>query len=276
LVTDPQYDGLYCSACGARNASGRNFCRACGRPLDVALEATRRKRWWQRLFTRKPKSGPTAGDRPKDFRKREIRPDDEPGTPGKKPKRRWRFPRPQLSRVAPILLILGMLGYGIGPGRLWLTQHASELFGKAKSNLSNNYAPVAPVAATTSSTAPTHDAKLLIDGVKDTWWQSADAAHGVGQTMTVTFPNPVNIDRIAILSGVAGQDYRTQARVQTLAVTVDGQPGPQINFTDTADFQNEAVTLHGVTSISFVVVTSYRGQKGGAIAIRELEFFVKK
>jgi ribosomal protein L40E len=273
LVTDPQYDGLYCSACGARNAAERNFCRSCGRQLDVVLEVTRRTHWWQRLFIRKTKNKPTAGERPKNFRRREVAPDEPAMESGKKPKRGWRLPRPQLSRVAPILIVLGMLGYGIGPGRLWLTQHGSEWFGKAKSGLSNNYVPVAPISATTSSIAPTHDAKALIDGVKDTWWQSGDANHGVGQSMTVTFANPVDIDRIAILSGVAGQDYRTQARVQTLALTADGKPEPQITFNDTADFQNTTVTLRNVTSISFIVVGSYRGQKGGAIAIRELEFF---
>jgi F5/8 type C domain-containing protein len=211
---------------------------------------------------------PAAGERPKDFRRRELAPT---GAQAGRSRRRWR-PRLRLSKIAPILVVLGLVGFGLGPGRQWINDHVGSLIGTAKQHVSQSFAPVSPVSATSSSAAPDHSAKLAIDGVSNTWWQSADTKDGIGQTITVKFANPTNIDRIAILSGVPGANFRTEARVRTMTVTVNGQSGAQIGFNDIGTFQNTSVKLRDVSSVTFVIVASYPGQSGHAIAITELEF----
>jgi hypothetical protein len=48
-----------------------------------------------------------------------------------------------------------------------------------------------------------------------------------------------------------------------------------VSFDDSADFQNRALTLRHVTSVTITVKDSYPGQKQHDLAIRDLEFFVK-
>ena len=79
LVNGPQYDGLFCSACGTRNLDGRTFCRYCGHELDLTVATgPARLRWWQRLFRRTPKAAPRAGERPGNFGKRSAPPPAPP------------------------------------------------------------------------------------------------------------------------------------------------------------------------------------------------------
>ncbi len=264
IPVDPRLGGLFCSQCGTRNAEGRTFCRYCGEPLDLTVSAPRRLRWWQRLFARHPRRGPAAGDRPTGFRGRDAKTTRRRGL---------HLPRLPLSKLAPVLVVLGVAGIGVGPGRQWVTQRFDTVFGKAKQHVTATYVPVVPVSATASSAASAHKSKLVVDGVKDTWWQSADHPGGIGESVTIRFANPVDIDRIGVLCGEPGGKYRIQARPRTVNVTADGKPGGQISFTDKADFQNSSVTLRQVRSVTLVVTASYPGQKGHAVAIRELQFF---
>jgi hypothetical protein len=265
-ITAPdQHDGLFCSVCGTRNADGRTFCRYCGQPLDITVAVPKRMRWWQRLFRRR-KSGPTAGDRPRGFRRREPEP-----TAGKRRRRRFKLP---LSKAAPILMVLSLVGIGLGPARNWVSSHVSSLLGTAKNKVSGHYVPVVPLSAAASTSASGHSPKLLIDGVQDTWWQSKGHPDGVGETMTIKFANPVDIGQIGVLSGPKGDKYRTEARPRTIQITTDGKPHGQVSFDDKADFQHARVSLHNVSSITLVVTAAYPGQGGHhAIAIRELQFF---
>lgn len=267
-ITPPDHhDGLFCSACGTRNADGRTFCRYCGQPLDLTVTGPMRRRWWQRLFRRR-KSDPAAGDRPRGFRRREEIATRTGGT-----RRRLRFKFP-LAKAAPILMVLSLIGVGLGPARSWITRNASELFGTAKKKVSGHYVPAVPLSAVTSTSARGHGPKLLIDGVKDTWWQSKGHPDGIGETLTIKFANPVDIGQIGLLGGPKGDKYRTEARPRTIQITTDGKPHGQVSFDDKADFQPKRVNLRNVSSITLVITAAYPGQGGGhAIAIRELQFF---
>lgn len=269
LLVDPGYDGLFCSACGTRNADGRRFCRYCGSALDITVDEPVKTRWWQRIFRRrKPKQ---AGERPRNFRSREA---VAPAATEQKKRRTWRLPsRLPLSRFAPVLVVLGLVGIGLGPARFWITQQADKLLGNAKHHVQATYAPVVPVAAGSSSTAKGHRAAAAIDGVKQTWWQSDGHANGIGESITVRFANPTDLDAIGVLSGVDGEKYRAQARPQTLTVTADGKPAGQITVKDKADFQTAKIKLRGVTRLTVVITSSFPGQKGNAVALRELQFF---
>ncbi|HEY3713810.1 MAG TPA: zinc-ribbon domain-containing protein [Jatrophihabitantaceae bacterium] len=256
-----QYGGLFCSVCGTRNADGRTFCRYCGHPLDLTVPVGSRRRWWQRLFRRK-KSGPAAGDRPRGFRRKEA---------GRRRKRRF-FSVP-LAKAAPILMVLSLVGIGLGPARSWISQHASSLLGTAKKKVSGHYVPVVPLSASASTSATGHGPKLGIDGIKDTWWQSRGHPDGVGETMTVRFATPTDIDQIGLLAGPNGDKFRTQGRPRTMEITTDGKPSGRVAFDDKADFQTKKVHLRNVTSITLVITAAYQGQgKGKAVAIREVQF----
>jgi hypothetical protein len=179
-----------------------------------------------------------------------------------------------LSRFAPFLLVLGLLGVGLGPGRTWITTHVFGLAHRAQTQLNQRYANVVPVSATASSAAPGHPAKLAIDGIEQTYWLTGGGA-GTGTTITVRFASPQRIDRIGMLSGEPGGDYRAQARPQTIELFAGGSHPVTVPFDDTLSFQNRPVSLHDVTAITVVIKNVYPGQQGQAVALRELEFFAK-
>lgn len=260
-----RHGGLFCSVCGTRNAEGRAYCRYCGNALDVTVPVPVRRRWWQRLFRRR-KRGRAAGDRPRGFRSPEA-------APGRK-RRRLRVP---VAKAVPVLAVLSLAGIGLGPARGWISQHASTLFGDAKKHVGRHFVPVVPVSATASTSAPGHAPKLGIDGVRNTWWQSRGHPDGVGETVTVRFASPVDVNRIGVLSGPDGDKFRAQGRPRTMEITTDGRPHGQVSLDDKAGFQSRDVRLHDVTSLTLVVTAAYPGQGGGhAVAIRELQFFELK
>jgi len=275
LAAEPEFTGPYCAACGTRNPEGRRFCRACGSLLRLDTQpAQRRRRWWQRLFRRR--TGYQAGERPGGFRDHPDR-HHGAGSPGL-PKRRRRLPRHiKLGKAAPLFIVLGMIGIGLGPARSWVTEHVFTLFGKAKATLSVHYANVIPVGAAADAEKD-HAAGLAVDGLSNTYWASSQHPDGTGDTLTVTFATPVDLDQIGLLSGADPADFRASARPHDLTVTVGG-PGASgdattLTFDDTADFQNRSVRLRHVMSVTFTVKDSYPGQKKHDLAVREIQFFV--
>ena len=233
-----------------------------------------RRRWWQRLFRRR--TGYEAGERPGGFRDHSRHSADGAAAP---PKKRRRLPRAiKLGKTAPLFVVLGLAGIGLGPARSWLTEHVFTLFGKAKSTLNQHYVNVTPVGATGSGEKD-HGAPLAVDGLSNTYWACSDHADGVGDTITVTFATPVDIDQIGLLSGADANTFRASARPHDLTVTGGGtgaSGGPAtLTFDDTGDFQNRSVTLRNVTEVTFVVKDSYPGQQKHDLAVREIQFFVR-
>jgi hypothetical protein len=189
--------------------------------------------------------------------------------------RRVRPPRRlALSRFAPLLAVLGLIGVGLGPARTWLTVHAFGLEHRAQGQLSQHYTNVVPVSSSASSSAPGHPASLAIDGVQQTYWLTGGGT-GAGATLTVRFASPQRIDRVGLLSGEPGGDYRRQARPRAIEFFTGGPSPITLSFDDTLSFQNRPVSLRGVTKITVVIKNMYPGQDGQAVALRELEFFAK-
>jgi ribosomal protein L40E len=270
IAPQPQYTGPYCQACGARNPEGRQFCRACGTELRLTSAAlAARRRWWRRLFDRlRGRRDFAAGQRPSGFR-------DHTDGDGGAPRKRRRLPRQfKLGKLAPIAIVLGLAGIGLGPARTWITAEVSGLFGKAKTTVNQHYANVTPVGAK-GAAEKNHGAGLAIDGLNTTYWASAQHTDGAGDTITVTFAAPVDLDQIGILSGADAADFRASARPHDLTVSAAGVPDTALAFDDSADFQSRALTLRHVTVITITVRDSYPGQKKHDLAIRDLEFFVK-
>jgi hypothetical protein len=196
------------------------------------------------------------------------------GTAGQRMRRAKTPLRGTLSRFAPLLLVVGLLGVGLGPARMWLTVHVFGLAHRAQVQLSQRYTNVAPISASASSAAPGHPAKLAIDGIQQTYWLTGGGS-GAGASFTVRFASPQRIDRVGVLSGEPGGDYRTQARPQTIELLVGGRSPVSLPLDDTLGFQNRPVSLRGVTAITVVIKNVYPGQNGQAVALRELEFFAR-
>jgi hypothetical protein len=188
--------------------------------------------------------------------------------PGRSRLPRWLQP----SRFAPLLIVAGIIGVGLGPARGWVTSHLFGLESKVSSDFHQRFVDIVPFRSEASSAAPGHGAKLAIDGVQQTYWLSGPH-DGVHARLTIVFPNSEDIDRIGLLAGEPGGDYRFQARPETVKVSTAGQAPVMVSFDDTAGFQNIPVSLHGVTSITITVKKVYAGQKGQAVAVREIEFF---
>lgn len=270
LVVEPAHTGPFCSACGVRNPEGRTFCRSCGEPLRViAVEVPPRLPWWRRMLAAlRGRREFAAGDRPRGFRQRDVTPDAQ----GRR--RLFRLPRRvSVGRFGPVLVLLGLVGMGLGPLRQWVTHEFFTLTGQAKERLNEHFVSVVPVGATGSAAIGGHPAGHAVDGVRDTYFASVGHRDGVGATVTVRFAKPVDIDRIGILSGAPGGDFRTDARPHTVEVAVSGAQPVRLSLDDTADFQNQPVTLRGVRSVTLTVVDVYPGQRGHAVAVREVQFF---
>jgi hypothetical protein len=178
-----------------------------------------------------------------------------------------------LSRLAPLLLVAGLLGVGLGPARVWLTTHLFGLEQTAQAKLSEHYVSVVPVGAIASSAAAGHAATLAIDGVSTTYWASATS--GAGATLTVRFGSAAHIDRIGVLSGEPGAGFRADARPHTLEVSAPGGQPVDLSFDDSANFQNQTANFGNVTELTIVVKDVYPGQQAQAVALSEIQFFSK-
>ncbi len=277
IPSEPGYTGPYCQACGVRNAQGRRFCRACGAVLQMtAAPSDGRRGWWRRCVDRLlgRRRGYAAGERPAGFRNHSVNSQGTDAGETRK-KRRFRVPRHlKLGRLAPLLIIAGLAGIGLGPARSWLTAEVSSLLGKARSTVNQHYVNVTPVGATGDSESG-HAAALAVDGLNTTYWAGSQHRDGAGDTLTVTFAAPVDIDQIGILSGADAKDFRASGRPHDLRVTAPGASPLELSFDDSADFQNRPATLRHVTTVTITVKDAYPGQKHHDLAIRDLEFFVK-
>ncbi len=267
VLVEPEYTGPYCMKCGVRNPEGRVFCRSCGLPLQPEpMAAAPKVGWWRRMWRRLFRRGDyAAGERPGNFRRH----DAVPRPAGRKGG--FRKPRMALSRFAPLLIVAGLLGIGLGPARTWITAHLFGLERTAQAKLSEHYVSVAPVGAVASSAVAGHAAGLAVDGVSDTYW--ASAAAGTGAQLTVTFGAPVKIDRIGLLSGEPGGDYRADARPHTLEVSAPGGQPVDLSFDDSPAFQNRSASFVNVTELVVVVKDVYPGQRSQAAALSEIQFF---
>ena len=271
VASEPEYSGPYCQSCGVRNPEDRQFCRACGAMLQLPAFAPQARRgWWRRLIDRLTgrRRQYSAGERPSGFR-------DHHGASSGHHKRGLRLPRHiKLGKLAPLLIIAGLAGIGLGPARTWATNEFNTLLGKAKAKVNQHYANVTPVGAAGASEKD-HAAALAIDGLNTTYWATSQHPDGVGEAVTITFSAPVDIDQIGILSGADAQNFRAFARPRDLVVTAAGAQPVTLSFDDSADFQNRAATLRHVTSVTITVKDAYPGQKEHDLAVRDLEFFVK-
>jgi hypothetical protein len=274
LVVEPEYTGSYCWSCGARNAEGRVFCRACGEQLSRTAAQEPRPSWWRRFLARFHRGRPrAAGERPSGFRRHDASEVASGSSAAKRRPRLHRNRRLPLSRLAPLLAVLALLGIGLGPARAWVTTRVFGVVQNAQQRLHEQYVPDSPVNAAASSSLPGHGAALAIDGVSTTYWATDDKGDGVGDTLTVHFATAVNISRVGLLSGEPGAAFRSEPRPESMTLTATGNTPARISFIDSAQFQNAAVGLKRVTVLTITFDSVYPGQQGHDMAVSEIQFF---
>ncbi len=260
---------LVCGSCGVGNDPDRKFCRRCGNSL-VAAAVVPKLPWYKRIFRRKPKAKAEAG----------TRPDQKTGrrSAESRLKYTWLRLRTWVRKSGKLLAILGIGGVAalsLGPWR----GAVSDQFGKVKRLVSPEYESVRAASATSSSEASGHPASAAIDQVKNSYWAEGAGGTGEGQVLTVTFAEPVDLDRVGFLNGASEQpeDFTTQPRIREAQLSFDNGTTETLELDDEADFQEKGISADDVTTVQLQIISVYPSPQGGdAASLAEIEFFTEK
>lgn len=256
---------LVCGRCGEGNDPSRYFCRRCGLALAGAptYQLSRFDAW--RLRRRQHRAARRvllAGERPK------LRRGLVGGEGGG-----W-----LTSGVAKVLggaiVVLAILSL-VGPFAPGIQSQIKQWKKDISQAVNPTYNPVHPVVATATSEAPGHPASLAIDGLDNTYWATGPSGSGVGQTLTVAFAQPVNIDRVGLLIGASGtpQAYLGQPRPQLVHLAFSDGTSKDVSLKDSGAFQAFAVKAHNVTIMQLTISAIYASPLGQNCAITEVELF---
>jgi hypothetical protein len=249
-------DDLVCAVCGEGNAPTRNFCSRCGESLADA--GVVRLAWWRRLFRRRPKRFP-AGTRP--------------GQKGTREHRSW-LAKLSLRRVRAALVVIGlMLGmvYALYPPfRTTVYENLRAVYRKVVPTLD----PVRPSSVSSATAMPDHEAKLLVDTYKDTYW--AAQLGGGHPKITFRFDESYLLRSVIIHAGAA-DTFAQDGRPSIMRLTYNTGKSENILPQDssraqTVDLKNTTL----VTSVTVEIMDVYTGTERQTVAISEIEFFALK
>jgi hypothetical protein len=131
-----------------------------------------------------------------------------------------------------------------------------------------------------SSTAPSRGTANLQDLQLGTAWASGDGGDGRDQSLTFTFPQPVDIDRIRIAGGNsdASSQYLLQPRPKEMHLTFSNGVTKTAKVPDSPGFHNIGVKAHQVTTLEIVITDVYGSANPASpgVAIAEIEFQTKR
>ncbi|WP_051795097.1 discoidin domain-containing protein [Streptomyces sp. NRRL S-87] len=244
----PQAGDLVCGQCGAGNVPTRRFCRRCGSSLQDARVAPRPP-WWKRLFTRRPKAAPVAGERPR--------------------QRRWR--RPSCLLPLALLVVLAGAGYALRGQVPGAVESVRDRIGKAEQ--------VHAVRLTASSSGAGHAAALAVDGTTDKYWAPAATGDAHGQFLEVEFPGPVRLLDVVVHPGISpvAEKFLTQARPAALLVTVTAEDGrvtrKTVRVPDEPGPHRFRVPVSDAVRVRVTIESAAGAAPGRHVAVAELEFF---
>jgi hypothetical protein len=245
---------LVCGQCGEGNAPERKFCSRCGESLAIA-ETVKRK-WWQRFLPKK-KSGA-----------------NHPSKASVKAKRGL-----SASTVAAIRKVVTVLAIVVAfalalvpPFRAWANDHIVQpVKDKWHDFATQEFDPVNPSGS--SSVPDSADRLYAIDLNDDTFW----VAPGGGEVvLTLTFTEPVDLDRALIQNGARDQ-FSTFSRPHQLHLVFDTGKSDDVELKDQPDGQK--VTIHngqGITSVEIHVASTYPAIGNPDVAITEIELFTER
>ena len=227
--------------------------------------------WYKRIFRRKPKAKAEAGTRP------DQKGPTQPGFTSRV-KYMWLRLRSWARKSGKLLAILGIGGVAVlslGPWR----GAVSDQLGKVKRLVSPEYEAVRPASAEASPGDPEHPAGAAIDQVKNSYWAEGVSGPGEGAVLTLTFAEPVDLDRVGFLNGASEQpeDFTTQPRIKDAQLSFNGGSTKTITLDDKAEFQEKSISADDVTTVQLQILSVYPSpQQGDDASLAEIEFFTKK
>ncbi|MFV2062933.1 MAG: hypothetical protein ACC726_05395 [Chloroflexota bacterium] len=253
----PQPGEVICAACGTGNDPARKYCRRCGQSLAPARAAVAPagSPWYRRIVRRKTPETYAAGTRPADLGRR----------------RGW---RPGcLSLVLGFLLMLGIGGvaaYLSVPSATDLVDDAVA----AVTELVGGRTLAYPTAGGRSAAGrPAADA---VDGNLATYWLGRQNDAG-RWALELRFERAVDLRSINVHSGAEGDEYLQFGRPRQVRIRSGAEDSGVVTLEDIDAIQSIAVDLSGIRELRFIVLDTYRGERGANdVAIRELEFEVVK
>ncbi|MBW3615205.1 MAG: hypothetical protein KY439_07855 [Actinobacteria bacterium] len=254
---------LVCGQCGQGNDPTRKFCRKCGNSLAQAVPA-KKVPWWKKLFSPKSRVSKEAGTRGSKVRA------------AKEASFKVQIFLNTLRRVLMVLAFLGVAGSLAVPStRTLVLDKGRSAFNSAQALFNPQFEPVNAVAVSASSAIPGHEAALANDLGSNTYWAEGAEGEGVGQTLSFTFENKVDLTKVIVSSGAAdsSDNFLKQPRPKRLHLTFDNGGSTDILLKD--QFKPQGFNLKGAKGVSTVIISIsevYKGQVGSDTAIAEVEF----
>lgn len=244
----PKPGELICGACGVGNARHRNFCRRCGANLADAPAAPQRS-WWRRLVRPDPRSGPSAGTRPRGHRRR--------------------FP----TRLVVLLVVLGLVA---GAGWYFRSQ-LGEFYGIVADRVVGRD-PVTPTAPTASSEYGEQAAALAVDNYNNTYWAPEPVGDGaIDEWIDIPFSEPFRLARVGITTGVSPDpgeriEYGRPRSVRLTMSTPAGLVVRQIQLRDVPEAHVERIGLDDVSAVRLTILSTYGADLEAPVAVAEVAF----
>ncbi len=254
-----------CGQCGTGNDPLRRFCNRCGASLKEAevFQLT----FWQRVMRKlRHRKVRAAGDRP--TMRRRLVGGSGPG---------WLTST--ATKIIVVAIIIFAILANVGPYKKTIRHHLSTWYHATVNVVHPTYDPVHPLSATATSAAFGHPASLAIDGAANTSWATNAPGSGAGQSLTINFSAPTDIDKVGFLIGDtdAPQAYLSEPRPELLHVSYAGSKATKdINLKDTAAFQTFTLTATKVTSMVIRIDSVYPSAQGQNASLAEVELFSLK
>ena len=133
-------------------------------------------------------------------------------------------------------------------------------------------------APSLTTTSADERGRYIVDDNIETAWISAPTADGVDQGFTVTFAEPVDLERIRIAPGNGVVNFGASPRPREVQLVIACasrcEPTKQVRFDDKPGFKTVSLKARGVTSIQFQVRSVYG--TGGGVAFAEVQFQRKR
>ncbi|MFF9479306.1 NADase-type glycan-binding domain-containing protein [Streptomyces sp. NPDC014733] len=239
-------DGVACPWCGTPNRPDRHFCCRCAMRMASSPEGPARLPWWRRLFDRRNREQPWAGDRPR--------------------------LRRQLGRILRWLVMaaaLGLVVFGLF--------HIDEGVQTVKDHFAKR-ALVSPEASTASRSFAKHGPEQAFDPFSNTWW-GPGVSPGTGNWLEARFSDPVRLLDIGITPGESSHaealDKSAQPHRITAQITMDnGHTATQvINLDQGSGFQHQSFRYGDVVKVRLTVDSAYGTGPDKQVAIAAVEFF---
>lgn len=278
---------LVCGTCGEGNSPDRMFCRRCGTSLAEIIPV--KKKWWKRSggHTHDAAAGGAPGGAPAGSRHAVpagTRKSGRSSSGARKVKTGLFSGVNSIRRVLALLAIVGLgTAIAVPSLRSTITNKAGDIFNSAKNAVNPSYTQVSPdnTLSVSTSAAPGHEATLIADGGRNTYWVAA--SDSVDATVSVTFTPPTDIAKVLITPGdqEKPENFKAMPRPKDVFISALDASGTvlkskQLNLEDKADPQEIEFEVSSVVSISLVVQSCYPDPALKVCAISEIEFFAEK